>query len=566
MPAPYPQLDGGAGYARAVTARLGRRAFLVGAGAGAGLLLARGLGVSRWPRGRRARPAPRTRCGRSSPRSRRGSASCIVLPADHPSRQIANTIAVLERPHLGTLLSPYQQALEGPVLSMLSPRGRAGLRGHGGGGGPARRVRARHLRRAGARPGAQAVIMGGHMMLRGGGEGPGRRVRRRPGLRPPDRRSPLARARATRSRSTATRPTGSTRGSRAGARARHPGRAAARAGPPGAGRGRGFPGVRGSLSEPAREEAARLVETVFASYPRRARRARPCIDGNGGLGALHVAYYASHGFYEDMRPGLARRPRAGAARRSLLAGLAHRGAGDVIHFKGHPHVHAYVEVVRDPARANIGKSLGVVAARWTASRCAGCWRRRCAGPAARPWLSTAGGARTVLRRRGHHRARLRARSVPNRVAWPRSRGGRWRRAAGAARRREAPPSADGARYAWRPSTTSASDASCSAGRSGGARPGAPARRTGRRTSARTACADAPGPEGRDRRRGYAPDHRARCEARARPRRATGPRAARARTPRMRIPPGRPLAAAAHGSSRRRSGWPGCAAATVNGKA
>ena len=40
---------GGAGYARAVTARLGRRAFLTGVGASAGWLLARGLGVSGWP-------------------------------------------------------------------------------------------------------------------------------------------------------------------------------------------------------------------------------------------------------------------------------------------------------------------------------------------------------------------------------------------------------------------------------------------------------------------------------------------------------------------------------------
>jgi hypothetical protein len=37
------------------------------------------------------------------------------------------------------------------------------------------------------------------------------------------------------------------------------------------------------------------------------------------------------------------------------------GPGTVIHFKGHPHVHAYVNVVRDPARANVGESLGETA-------------------------------------------------------------------------------------------------------------------------------------------------------------------------------------------------------------
>jgi hypothetical protein len=33
------------------------------------------------------------------------------------------------------------------------------------------------------------------------------------------------------------------------------------------------------------------------------------------------------------------------------------GPGTVIHFKGHPHVHAYLSIVRDPARANLGESL-----------------------------------------------------------------------------------------------------------------------------------------------------------------------------------------------------------------
>jgi hypothetical protein len=29
----------------------------------------------------------------------------------------------------------------------------------------------------------------------------------------------------------------------------------------------------------------------------------------------------------------------------------------VVHFKGHPHVHAYVHVARDPLRANVGEAL-----------------------------------------------------------------------------------------------------------------------------------------------------------------------------------------------------------------
>jgi hypothetical protein len=37
------------------------------------------------------------------------------------------------------------------------------------------------------------------------------------------------------------------------------------------------------------------------------------------------------------------------------------GPGTVVHFKGHPHVHAYIQVVRDPARANYGESLATSA-------------------------------------------------------------------------------------------------------------------------------------------------------------------------------------------------------------
>ena len=71
------------------------------------------------------------------------------------------------------------------------------------------------------------------------------------------------------------------------------------------GAGGRFPGVRDRLrcSDAAQREAARLLDTVLSTLPRRAadaRRARASTR-NGGIGALHVAYYASHGFYADMR-------------------------------------------------------------------------------------------------------------------------------------------------------------------------------------------------------------------------------------------------------------------------
>jgi hypothetical protein len=99
---------------------------------------------------------------------------------------------------------------------------------------------------------------------------------------------------------------------------------------------------------------------VFASYPEDARaRALSSIEGNGGLDALHVAFYATHGFYSDMQPWSAL-DAGERARRGDPYWQVWRleGPGTILHFQGYPHVHAYVQVVRDPARANLGETLG----------------------------------------------------------------------------------------------------------------------------------------------------------------------------------------------------------------
>ena len=94
----------------------------------------------------------------------------IVLPADHPSRQVDNTIAVLERPHLGTLLSPAQRALvERLYAGMLSKRGRRAFAGtvavEGRLDGCVLAIYGEPERGAAH---AQVVISGGHLLLRGG--------------------------------------------------------------------------------------------------------------------------------------------------------------------------------------------------------------------------------------------------------------------------------------------------------------------------------------------------------------------------------------------------------------
>jgi hypothetical protein len=98
---------------------------------------------------------------------------------------------------------------------------------------------------------------------------------------------------------------------------------------------------------------------VLSAYPEpRRREALASIEHNGGVAALHAAAYASHGFYADMKSWAALAP-AERERRGDPYWQVWRveGPGTVIHFQGHPHVHAYLAIVRDPARANLGESL-----------------------------------------------------------------------------------------------------------------------------------------------------------------------------------------------------------------
>src|SRR5690606_517305 len=85
-------------------------------------------------------------------------------------RQIDNTVAVLDRPHLGTLLSPSQRVLAEQLYEgMLSPRGREAFAGtvavEGRLDGCVLAIYGEPERGAAH---AQAVISGGHLLLRGG--------------------------------------------------------------------------------------------------------------------------------------------------------------------------------------------------------------------------------------------------------------------------------------------------------------------------------------------------------------------------------------------------------------
>jgi hypothetical protein len=339
-------------------AGIGRRAFLAGVGGGAGLLLARGLGV-RAPGPAAAGPPDVDRALHELAATfSAGQRERIVLPWDHPSRQVTNTIAFLDRPHLGALLSPQQQALARRLCdAMLSERGRDDLAGTFAVEG---RFEGCVLAIYGEPEGgaAQATIMGGHVHVRGGGAaGPlggamayGHQVgnhrwrvegnsfayhgdaanRFFAALTPAE----LARAvQSKRPHELVLQPFAE---------------------------GADLPGVRvGDVSEEARGQAQRLLDTVLGIHPEAQQRAaRDAIDARGGLDALHVATFADKGFYPDMTPWSALSP-AERASRGLPYWQVWRieGPGSVFHFQGHPHVHAYMNVVRDPRRAAVGEAL-----------------------------------------------------------------------------------------------------------------------------------------------------------------------------------------------------------------
>ena len=342
--------------------QIDRRSFLLGLGAGAGWLAARGLGA----RGLAAAAEPTSfadtlrALGASLTPFQREQ---IVFPAEHPSRQITNTFAILKGPHLGTLLSPSQQVLARRLFDgTLSARGREAFAGTIAVEG---RFSGCDLAIYGepTTGDAQITISGGHLLVRGGAASDGSALGggvayghqigngewRVPGnsfAYQGDALNRLMQTLTPAERAAAILPAPPhelvLQVQRAGA---------------------AFPGVAiAALGEASQEAARRLLEAVFSCYPEPKRReAFACIDANGGIGALHVSVYASHGFYADMKAWDALEPAERAARGEPYWQIWRvEGPGTVVHFKGYPHVHAYIEVVRDPARANLGESLATI--------------------------------------------------------------------------------------------------------------------------------------------------------------------------------------------------------------
>lgn len=106
-----------------------------------------------------------------------------------------------------------------------------------------------------------------------------------------------------------------------------------------------FPGIPvAELTSASQDIARELVDGIFSTYPPEdVRYAGECLERNGGLGALHLSYYAD-GEVE----------RSGQYQIFRLEGPA-----AVLHFRGAPHVHAFVNVTMDgDAPFSVGEALG----------------------------------------------------------------------------------------------------------------------------------------------------------------------------------------------------------------
>ncbi len=105
-----------------------------------------------------------------------------------------------------------------------------------------------------------------------------------------------------------------------------------------------FAGVRvGDCPAPARAEARALVAGLLSDYPEAdSAYALECLEHNGGVDALSIAWF------EQGEEG-------------ATGGQVFRleGPGTVLYFRGHPHVHAFINIARDgTAPLSVGPLLG----------------------------------------------------------------------------------------------------------------------------------------------------------------------------------------------------------------
>ena len=315
-------------------------------------------GLARWPFGQQEEGNPWVLLEKSLSDRQRNQ---IILPVDHPSRQVVNTLPIMRRPHMGFLLDADQRA-----LALAGYRNSVSAAGHELFERPfntdARGVNGSVLVMYGqsGEPGFQAYVSGGHFAFRGNGTetaafgGPvsygdqtGNRQFRVPG-NAWAYQSDLANALYERldevQRKTATVPE-----------------------PPNEllmhvqGEEGSFTGLPLSqLADTQRSAANAFLDGLLRAYPEEEQQqARQHIEANGGIDTLHMSYFANKGFFAD-KTTIADRLDEQTDEMPYFQVWRVEGPGMVAHFEGHPHVHAYLHIVRHADDQHIGEVLGEV--------------------------------------------------------------------------------------------------------------------------------------------------------------------------------------------------------------
>ncbi len=297
----------------------------------------------------------------------------VVLPWDDPTRQITNTVAIHKGPHIATLFDPYQVALLRQLYkTMLSNQGQQWFhnttRLEGKFEGSSFRIYSDAA--AGSLASSDrtiSMINGGHYMLRHGegvsednvyvfggpvayGQQLGNKVFKVQGNAFKAHGDAVNEFRAVLTASELA--------------------SAYKVSPPMElvtqvqGVNGTFSGLRiGDASEEAREKAREMLATIFAAYPDTQQRdAFTAIEQNGGVESLYISLYKDYSFYKNGERFTDMSVEQYLSREQPYTQVWRiEGPACVIHFQGYPHVHAYINVVRDPNRVAIGDVLGTTA-------------------------------------------------------------------------------------------------------------------------------------------------------------------------------------------------------------
>ncbi|GAA6138249.1 hypothetical protein NBRC116583_19960 [Arenicella sp. 4NH20-0111] len=107
------------------------------------------------------------------------------------------------------------------------------------------------------------------------------------------------------------------------------------------------------ISGSAKQAVTQLLHVIFTAYTKeQASSAWSALDQHGGLDALHLSMFTDYGFYN-------RHDRYDKNNKATPYIQVWRleGPHSVIHFKGYPHVHGYINILHDVRKRNVGRTL-----------------------------------------------------------------------------------------------------------------------------------------------------------------------------------------------------------------